>query len=260
MHDIYYINEYLKNLLDTNNINDYCINGIQVESSVSKINKIAFAVDASLESIEQTIKNKCSLLIVHHGILWNNIIPIAGNFKKRIGLLIEKNVGIIAYHLPLDRHHEYGNNIQIIKKIINSDHGKELKNYLSPFGYTKGINIGWQIQLENAITIEQIYEKLNFIDPGKNKFLAFGNKQIKRIAVMSGSGDRYFNEAVINKIDLYITGDSSHILFHEAKENNINILFAGHYYTELFGIKAIQKNIEQKFKIDTYFLDVPTGL
>ena len=200
------------------------------------------------------IDNKSNLLIVHHGFFWGKPVPVIGSLKKKIELLFNNDIGLIAYHLPLDCNYLYGNNIQILRKIIN-------KNEVSPFGFDKGFSIGWQTQIENNITIEQICNILDIpIDNLSNKYLGFGNKNIKKIAVVSGAGTRYFDEAIYNNIDLYITGDSDHILFHKAKENNINVLFAGHYYTETFGLKAIEELIKTQFNIKTFFLDFPTNL
>lgn len=258
MPDIYEINTFLKKILDPTTINDYCINGIQIENN-KNINKIAFSVDASIASLEKAIKINSDLLIVHHGILWNTVLPIKGNLKERIYLLLNNNIGLIAYHLPLDIHHEYGNNIQILKKISKNINFKRLKNNISPFGYNRGIAVGWQIDFKSPKTIYEIYSSLN-IEEKNIKYLNFGTKEIKKIAVISGSGGHYFNEVISNKIDLFITGDSAHVLFHEAKENKINILFAGHYFTETFGIIAIEKIIKKEFKIETTFIDIPTGL
>lgn len=255
MVNIHKIQIFLKKTLDPNNISDIAINGIQVENDGNKINKIAFAVDASITSIEQTILNQCDLLIVHHGFFWGSLQPITGTLKNRIKLLLENNIGLIAYHLPLDMHSQYGNNIMILKKIL-----KRSSNY-SPFGMYHNNYIGWQTNLKNPMKIEKISGNLDIsLNDNNFKYLAFGNKEIKKIAVISGGASQCFNEAIKNKIDLYITGDRDHILYHSAKENKINLLFAGHYFTETFGIKTIQKVIEKKFKISTCFLDIPTSL
>ncbi len=255
MTNIHKIQSFLKKLLDPNTISDISLNGIQVENDGKEIKKIAFAVDASIASIEKAVKNECTLLIVHHGFFWGTPIPITGIFKQRIKLLLENNIGVIAYHLPLDLHADYGNNIMILKKILKTSYD------ISPFGqYHKNL-IGWQANLKKAIFIKEILNNLEIsIDDKSIKYLSFGKKEIKKIAVVSGGGSSCFNEAVNKNIDLFITGDQDHTLFHSAKENKINILFAGHYYTEIFGIKAIQKVIEKKFKIETCFLDIPTGL
>lgn len=255
MANIYEIQSFLKELLDPDNISDHGLNGIQVENDGSNIKKIAFAVDASIASIEQVILNECNLLIVHHGFYWGKPQPIIGTFKNRIKILLENNIGVIAYHLPLDAHPEYGNNIIILKTILKSLPG------LSPFGLYHNNYIGWQVSLNKPIFIEEIFNKLNLSKNDNTiRYLPFGNKKIIKIAVVSGGGSFCINEAIDNKIDVLITGDSDHTVYHIAKENKINILFAGHYFTETFGIKAIQNIIENKFNTQTYFIDIPTGL
>lgn len=244
------INNYLKEILDPDNITDYAINGIQVECD-GIIKKAGFAVDASISSIKKAIENNCNLLIVHHGFFWGSPLAITGTHKKRLELLLKNNIGLVAYHLPLDRHQELGNNACILKQIgINE---------LIPFGYSKGKAIGFRGELNKALNIERIIEKLNFPKESIN-YLDFGNKDIKKIAVMSGTGGRYFSEAIENEIDLYITGDSDHILYYTAQENKINILFGGHYQTEIQGINALKNELEKKFQLETCFFDLPTGL
>ncbi|MCG8571701.1 MAG: Nif3-like dinuclear metal center hexameric protein, partial [Spirochaetes bacterium] len=103
MINILELNQYLKDLLDPKGIADIGFNGIQVECE-GKISKIAFSVDASYESIIQARAAHCQLLIVHHGFYWGKIIPITGMHRQRIKTLLEANIGLIAYHLPLDSH------------------------------------------------------------------------------------------------------------------------------------------------------------
>jgi dinuclear metal center YbgI/SA1388 family protein len=252
MLDIKSIHAFLNDILSPDNFKDIAVNGIQVENE-AVIKKISFAVDASLETIELAAENKSNLLIVHHGFYWNRQNTITGIFKKRIKMLLDSDIGLIAYHLPLDAHNEYGNNIQILKKFDLEK--KEFK----PFGFYHGEHIGWQTELNNPLSIEKIIELIE-IKNHSYKFLDFGKKEIKKIGVVSGGGDFAFDEAVTCGLDLFITGDSSHVLYHSAKENKINILFAGHYFTETFGILAIKKLVEEKFNITAEFLNIPTGL
>ena len=168
---------------------------------------------------------------------------------------MENNIGLIAYHLPLDMHFKYGNNIIILKNIL-----KKPSNY-SPFGLYHNNYIGWQTYLKNPMFIEEISSNLGILLNDNNfKYLAFGNKEIRKIAVVSGGAASCFDDAIKNKVDLFITGDRDHTLYHSAKENKINLLFAGHYFTETFGIKALQKAVEKKFNISTCFIDIPTSL
>lgn len=254
MSDIYDIQHFLKNLLDPDDLSDISLNGIQVENDVD-IKKIGFAVDASLTSIKEAIKSSCALLIVHHGFFWGKPIAISGLFRNRIKLMLENNLGLIAYHLPLDAHKDFGNNIQILKKIVNDSFD------VIPFGEYHGKNIGWEANLKKTISIDKIAANLGIsLDDKGINYLGFGKKEIKTIACVSGGGKSCFDEAIDKKIDLFITGEPSHELFHTAKENNINILFAGHYFTETFGVMALQTPLRTKFNVETLFLNIPTGL
>ncbi|MCG8572683.1 MAG: Nif3-like dinuclear metal center hexameric protein, partial [Spirochaetes bacterium] len=132
-------------------------------------------------------------------------------------------------------------------------------NNLTPFGYYKGNYSGYYGEINHPITRDIVYQKLK-INPEHSTFLNFGKDQITRIAVVTGSGGHYFNEAIELGVDLFITGDNDHTLYHPAKENQINVLFAGHYYTETFGIKALMEKIGQDFPVETIFLDIPTNL
>lgn len=253
MINIYTINNFLKNLIDPESMADVAINGIQVDNDGSEVTKIAFTVDASYAAVEKAAEERCNLLITHHGIFWGKVEPIVGAHRNRLKRLFDENIGLISYHLPLDAHSEYGNNIQIIKKL-----GVKFPEKFAPY---KGNMIGYIGNLEKTLLIDEIASKLglNLRAKGVN-YLGFGAKDIKKIAVVSGgAGDNIF-DAMKSEADLFITGDSYHELYHVALENKISVLFAGHYFTETFGVKALMKKIEEEFGLKTAFLDIPTGL
>jgi dinuclear metal center YbgI/SA1388 family protein len=233
-------------------LSDYAINGIQVENE-GLIKRASFAVDCSLLAIQKAVENKSELLIVHHGIFWGKPVPVISNQRYRIKMLLENNIGLIAYHLPLDCHPVYGNNIQILNKIGIT------KN--SSFGFYKGTQIGFMGEQDNPVSIEYILSRLGIvIDEKKVRYLNFGKNEIRSIAVVSGGGGSCFEEALSKKADLFITGDAEHEMYHSAKENSINVLFAGHYFTETFGVTALKDLIHKEFGIDTVFTEIPTGL
>jgi putative NIF3 family GTP cyclohydrolase 1 type 2 len=67
------------------------------------------------------------------------------------------------------------------------------------------------------------------------------------------------SQAIDEDLDLYITGDSSHNIYHECREAGINVVFAGHYLTEVFGVRAMAEAVAEETDIETVFIDVPTG-
>jgi dinuclear metal center YbgI/SA1388 family protein len=243
---------FLDTLLRTTEINDVSDNGLQVEAP-DMIDTIGFAVDATEESFKRAIARKCGLLITHHGILWSKAYALVGPDYRRIKLLVEGNCGLYASHLPLDLHPEYGNNAQICKAL-------RLQNIV-PFGDYHGILIGFGGILAKPVSEEELCTTLAEITgyPLLAKTIFHGG-QCSRIAVVSGGAPDLAIEAAHGGYDTFITGDASHQAAAIAREYGINIISAGHYATETFGVKALQKLIAEKFPVQTVFIDVPTGL
>lgn len=252
MPSIHEINRFLKETLDPSGMNDSAMNGIQVETEAD-ISRAAFAVDASLAAIEAAVHEKCGLIVAHHGFFWGSPLPVAGNHRKRLSLMLEKRVGLIAYHLPLDAHSEYGNNSGILRAL-------GLKNP-EPFGRYKGNTIGFVARSPEPLKIKTVMERLGMPrNESAPALLEFGPEKIYTVAAVSGGGAMSLDEAVERGADLFITGDASHQMYHAAKEAGITVLSAGHYFTETFGVRALMDPLEEKFGIETFFLDIPTGL
>jgi dinuclear metal center YbgI/SA1388 family protein len=240
----------LDKTLRTSEISDRSVNGLQVEG-VSEITKIGLAVDASLKTYKLARKNDCQMLIVHHGIIWEGIKSITGPMHRQIEFLIKTGMNLYASHLPLDLHPILGNNAMIAKTL-------GLKN-IQPFGvYKNGTHLSFEGELPRAATLKSMAELV------KNKFggpavtLPFGPQKIKSVAIMSGGGSFALAEAIQKKIDLFVTGESSHENHHAALEGKINVIYGGHYHTEKLGVQAVGEFLKKKFKVETVFLDVPT--
>jgi putative NIF3 family GTP cyclohydrolase 1 type 2 len=90
--------------------------------------------------------------------------------------------------------------------------------------------------------------------------LPFGPQKIQRVAIVSGGGSSSIPEAIEKKIDLYVTGESSHENHHAALEGNLNVIYGGHYHTEKPGVQVLGEFLSKKLGIDTEFLDVPTSV
>ena len=239
----------LDKTLNTSKISDRSVNGLQVEGA-AKITKIGLAVDACLEAYKLAQKKGCQMVIVHHGIIWEGIKSITGPIYKQIEFLVKNNINLYASHLPLDLHPTLGNNIQIAKAL-------GLKN-IQPFGFYKGQPIGFEGCLARAMDLKSISKLVKSKFGGPVMSLPFGPQKIRRVAVISGGGSACIPEAIEKKIDLYVTGESSHENHHAALEGNLNVIYGGHYFTEKCGVQAIGGFLSKKFGVEAEFLDVPT--
>ena len=231
---------------------DSSLNGIQVGDLSKEIKKIAFAVDASIESFRRASEQDADILFVHHGILWNKQERIVRNLYHRIKLLIESGLALYAVHLPLDMHPELGNNIGIARKLGLTE--------IKPFGKYKGIKIGYKGILPDPASFDEIKERLLSKSEGGLGSLPFGPGEIRTIGIVSGGDSKSGLQAIEEELDLFITGDASHELYHESLEGNINVLFAGHYISEVWGINQVAKKIKETTDYKVVLLDIPTGL
>jgi len=234
---------YLNDLLNINDFNDYGPQGLQVEGN-PEVNRIATAVSASVELFEQAAKSSADMIIVHHGILWErDSHVIKGGLKKRIKILLENDMTLLAYHLPLDKHAEFGNNALAAKSL-------GLAN-LQEFA---DVGIKGQVAPLSMETLLQKIKDLYHSDP---LVFGFGPKEIARIGICSGKADKHIAEAIDSGLHAFITGEVSESIMHQAKEGNIHFIAAGHYATERIGIRALGEHLAQKFAVDITFIDIP---
>ncbi len=231
--------EFLNNELDLS-IEDSSNNGLQVGTD-KEIKKIGFAVDANLETFKKAKENKCDLLIVHHGISWNDSLKhITGNNYDRVGFLIENNLALVAYHLPLDCHKVLGNNIQIAQ--------------LLGLRKVKPFDVGFVGELRQDLDPETMSKALENILKTKCKNLFYGKNLIHSVAIISGGAGRDIEDA--SKIaDCFITGEINYGHETIAKEVKINVIVAGHYETETLGLKALMKFLNRKTDSELVFIE-----
>ena len=245
---------FFKSLLDIESFAgiDSSQNGLQVDNNGSAIRKIAFGVDASLETFERTAAAGAGMLFVHHGLLWGAPLRLAGGFRRRIKFLLDHNICLYAAHLPLDQHPELGNNAALAKLL-------GLEN-LEPFGLYHGRKIGYKGTFAQAITIDEAVKKIAFMDRPPLGLYPFGKDKNTSCAVISGGAADEARQAIEEGLDLYVTGEASHEVYHECLEGKLNMIAGGHYSTEVWGVRAVMRHCAEELHIDAEFIDVPTGL
>ena len=231
---------------------DSSMNGFQVDQGKKHVNKVAFAVDASLETFKRAVNLNADVLFVHHGLFWGVPIAVKNRHYERLSFLINNNLSLYAAHLPLDLNPDIGNNYGIAQKLK--------LEILQPFGSYKGVKIGVSGTFKQEKTIDEILDLLDSDIKEVLKILPFGKKMISSVAIISGGGTREISQAMEQNIDLYITGDLSHEIYHTCLEGNINMISAGHYFTETFGPKLLSQKLNEDKNVETVFIDVPTGL
>ncbi|MDR2403864.1 MAG: Nif3-like dinuclear metal center hexameric protein [Spirochaetaceae bacterium] len=231
---------------------DSSLNGLQVDNDGAEIKKIVFAVDAGLETFQRAVSAGGNLLFVHHGLFWGAPLPLRGTHRERIHFLLRHNLALYAVHLPLDQHPELGNNAGLAELL-----GMENPE---PFGLYHGRQIGYKGTLTEPLTLEQAVGRIGFAGRPPLGVYPFGPERCRTCGVISGGAAQEAREAIAEGLDLYVTGEISHSIYHEILEGRLNMIAGGHYSTEVWGVRRVMERCAARLDTDCEFIDVPTGL
>ena len=243
--------EYCDSYLRIGVIQDYenALNGVQVENS-GTVKKIAAAVDVSTRTLQEVAKCGANFLIVHHGMFWPGLRPVTKALRRQVKFAFENDIAIYSAHLPLDLHPEVGNNVLLMGAL-----GFEKSE---PFFEEKGSLLGRRASVD--IALDELVARLEKTVAGSVKTIAFGPKTVRCLGVITGAAGSEIEQVAGDGIDTFITGEAPHWAAIAAAEMGLNLLLAGHYATETFGVKALAAHLAGKFRLDWQFIDLPTGL
>ncbi|MFL1404343.1 Nif3-like dinuclear metal center hexameric protein [Marinobacter sp. M1N3S26] len=232
----------LNQWLTPENFQDYCPNGLQVEGR-DEVSKIVSGVTASQAFIDAAVEAGADMILVHHGYFWKGEPqPVTGMKKARIKTLLTHDISLVAYHLPLDDHPEYGNNRQLAETL-------DIRNP-RPLG-----GLLWEGELAEPMTPEAFAGFLQERLSRQPLHVGAGPEQIRRVAWCTGAAQGFLPSAVEAGVDAYISGEASEPTTHTARECGIHYFGAGHHATERYGVQALGKALAETFGVSHQFID-----
>jgi len=233
-------------VLRVGEITDYphAVNGLQLENS-GRVTKVAAAVDACETVIAEAVSTGVDLLVVHHGLFWSGLGPVRGAFHRKLKLAMENDLAIYSVHLPLDVHPRLGNNVLLARAL----------------GIRKTqafLDLG--VQAAGDWALATLIEKVERAVQAPVHFAPGGPDRVRRLGIITGGAGGEVARAAAAGVDTFLTGEGAHWTFPLAEELGVNLIYAGHYATETFGVKALGEELRRKFRLPWAFLDHPTGL
>ncbi len=248
---------YLDQLLETSATPDYpnALNGLQLANK-GFVTKVAGAVDFSTKAIDAVIRENANLLIVHHGMFWAGLKPLAGNTYRQIRSLLDADVAVYSSHLPLDRHPRLGNNVLLANQ-FGLTPSRPFARFNEIFVGTQGIS---NIETSTLVARAQAFSHAN-----GGSAIAAGvtdSSQTRRWAICTGAGAsaETLAEASRDDIDTLIVGEGAHWTAIDAAERGIAIIYVGHYASETLGVYALADDLSREFQLDNVKIISPTGL
>ncbi|QFU82684.1 Nif3-like dinuclear metal center hexameric protein [Natronorubrum aibiense] len=233
---------------------DASANGLQIGPDSGAVDHVAFAVDGVRETVDRAVDADADVLVTHHGLSWDGFDRVTGRTYDRIAPLIEHDLALYVSHLPLDGHQELGNAAGVADVLGLEE--------CAPFGELGPEHIGQRGTAAESYTIDELCARLeDRLETGGQpvRSLAFGPDEIEEVAIVTGSGTDWLDEAVDAGVDALVTGEGKQKAYHEAKEAGIHVVLAGHYATETFGVRALQDLVDS-WGLETSYIEIPTGL
>lgn len=242
-----FLEQYINELLEVGQFQDYCPNGLQVEGRLM-ISKIATAVTASQFVLDQCARMDVDALIVHHGYFWKGENPIIRGVKKnRLSTLIKNDINLYAYHLPLDAYPKWGNNASIASKLNIQVSEKR--------SWNKQNDLLWLGTLMVPETPSHFCTILQQTYGSQVCHVATGKSQINSVAWCSGAAQDLFEYAIAQGVDAFITGEYNERSYHQAKEAGVEFYAIGHHASEKDGVCNLGKYLAEQFSLEHVFID-----
>ncbi len=218
-------------------------NGLQIENG-GHVTKVGAAVDAGIVPFERAVESGIDFLIVHHGMFWTPPIPLTGRHFRKVKIALDGGLAVYASHLPLDAHPEIGNNALLAQAL----HLRPEKRFLEYEGTPIGLLAG------GIETRAELRSRLENLFPGSVTAIEYGRKNLRRIALLTGSGRSALAHLKANGTDTLVTGELRQEHFNLAQEEGFNLYCCGHYATEVFGVQALAREVAEKFGLEWEFV------
>ena len=232
----------LDSWLAPENFQDYCPNGLQVEGR-EQVRRIVTGVTASQALIDAAVEAGADMILVHHGYFWKGEPqPVTGMKKARIKTLLANDINLVAYHLPLDDHPDYGNNRQLAE-VLGITNPRPLSGLI------------WQGELPEAQSAGAFSNHLAERLHRQPLHVGEGPQAIRRVAWCTGAAQGFLPMAVEAGVDAYISGEASEPTTHTARECGIHYFGAGHHATERYGVQALGEALAREFGVEHRFID-----
>lgn len=232
-------------ILEPGGFSDYCPNGLQVEGR-AEVRHLVTGVSASQALLDAAVAEGADAILVHHGYFWKGEDAVlVGMKRRRLKTLLQHDVSLLAYHLPLDAHSTLGNNAQLAARLGWSVAGR-----------CPGNELIFYADLAEPLTAAELAGQLGSVLQREALHIGSSPAVIRRVAWCSGAAQGYIDDARQIGADAYISGEISEPTVHSALESGIHYFAAGHHATERYGVQALGARLAEDLGLTHCFIDI----
>lgn len=189
---------------------------------LQEVNKVIITLDVTEEVVDYAIESCVDLIISHHPLIFKPLTSIceSNHVARKVIKLLENGITVLSFHTRLD-------------KVVGGVNDKlcELLGIKDavPFGEGDLGRIGY-IESERLLD-DFAYHVKDVLDADVVR-VADALNPVRHVAVVGGDGKSYVKDAIALGADTYISGRIGYNVMEEAAEMGINLIEAGHYFTE----------------------------
>ena len=186
-----------------------------------EVSKVLLTLDVTEELVDYAIEQGFDLIVSHHPLIFKPISAINehNHIARKLIKLIENEISVFSFHTRADK----------VKGGVN-DRLCELLGIegTEPFGEGDLGRVGFVEQM----TLEDFLYKVKTTLGADVVKYSDGYNSVRRVALVGGDGKDFVADAIRVGADTYLSGRISYNVMEEAAEMGINLIEAGHYFTE----------------------------
>ena len=188
----------------------------------AEVRRILVALDVTEEIVDYAIESGFDLIVSHHPLIFKPIKSLTddGHIERKLIKLISNGVAVFSFHTRADK--VMGGVNDILAEIIGIPDA-------TPFGEGMLGRIG---NLYEESTLDDFAYRLKELLGADIIRVADGYNTVSRVAVCGGDGKSLVRDAIAAGADTFVSGRIGYNVMEEAQEMGINLVEAGHYFTE----------------------------
>ncbi|MEY3510908.1 MAG: hypothetical protein RI914_1507, partial [Pseudomonadota bacterium] len=173
---------------------------------------------------------------------------VTGWMKQRLQCLLANDLNLLAYHLPLDAHAEWGNNAQLAQRL-------GVAVLPAPAGRFGEQSLGWMGEVA-SMPLSAWAQRVQTLVQRPITCVGDEQRPIQRVALCTGGAQSYFEAAIHAGADVFVTGEISEPQAHYAREMGVAYIACGHHASERYGVQALGEAMAQRLGIEHRFIEI----
>lgn len=209
--------------------------------SSGEVRRALVSLDVTEEVVDYAIENGFDLIVSHHPLIFKPVSRLIedDHIARKLIKLISNNVSVFSFHTRADK----------VVGGVNDQLCDLIGLYgTKPFGDGGIGRIG---RLDEECSLEDFVYRVKDQLGLQTILVSDGYNRVGTVAVLGGDGKDYVRAAIEAGADTYISGRIGYNVMEEAAEMGINLIEAGHYFTE-FPVTSFFRTLLLRFDPKMY--------